>query len=539
MMKKKFGIKCVVWPLILCVLYLSSSGSAQEVVGTYEAEDAAILSNVYLLQYNNGYNGEGYADFQGYGSHMSWNIQVATTGNYKISVRYSSSSTRPLDMLVDEVKQGSFAFMATIRWNVWYTETFSLSLTEGDHRVKLLATQSSGPNIDRMTLEFYGRPPLIEVDDTDDTDIVYYQPEDAKSNRVAIKDNNRGYEDDNGFADYQGNGAYLLWTVQAPITATYEITVRYSAKNARPAFLVIDGNEVDEFEFAETDSWHEWDTETKMVFLSQGSRSLMILADESAGPNIDWMSVLPDSASAPVTAQLTMAPASLPPTVAPVTPVPFSIPTLPPISLTHVPSDTPSEVPSEVPVSPNPTGATKAPTMSQPTGLPPSDFDRVVVLESNSRLNRGEFVVSPSGDYKVGLTNGGNFVLQDKNSATIWSSGTNDGYRLYMQSDGNLILRTSSGSSGWKSQTYNNRGARFVLDDGGQITVVSSIHGAAVWLDGVPRGKYTGPSSADLTYPLRGTFYYPVSQKSTASFQCNGQSYSLPFLCRLCTTVVS
>jgi hypothetical protein len=178
---------------------------------------------------------------------------------------------------------------------------------------------------------------------------------------------------------------------------------------------------------------------------------------------------------------------------------------------------------------------------SSSTELPPSDFDRVVVLKSNSRLNRGDYVESPSGDYKVGLTSGGNFVLRDKNSETIWSSGTDDGYRLYMQGDGNLILRTSSGSSRWKSNTYNNKGARFYLDDGGQMTVVSSKHGEAVWLDGVPRGKYTRPSSEDLTYPLRGTFYYPVSQKSAASFQCNcqSQSYSLPFLCRLYTTVVS
>jgi hypothetical protein len=260
MMKKEFGIKCVVWPLILCVLYLSSCGSAQEVVGTYEAEDA-ILSNVYLLQNNNGYNGQGYADFQTYGSHMSWNITVATTGNYIISVRYSSGSTRPLDLLVDEVKQGSFAFMETNFWNVWYTETFSLSLTEGDHRVKFLATQSKGPNIDRMTLEFHGRPPWNEFDDTDHTDIVYYQPEDAKSNKVAITDN-------------------------------------------LPA------------------------------------RQLSL---------------------------------------------------------------------------------------------------KVVVLESGSLLSRGHFVDSPSGDYKVGLTSGGNFVLQDKNSVTIWSSGTNDGHRLYMESDGNII----------------------------------------------------------------------------------------------------
>jgi len=130
-------------------------------------------------------------------------------------------------------------------------------------------------------------------------------------------------------------------------------------------------------------------------------------------------------------------------------------------------------------------------------------------LRAGQRLERGEFVSSPSGAYKAGVTNGGNFVLQDRDSRTIFESGTNNGYRLYMQSDGNLILRSQSGSARWVSRTYNNRGASFVLDDGGQISIVSAIHGAVVWLDGVPRGSYNGAPNSDVTYPIRGIFYYP------------------------------
>lgn len=30
-----------------------------------------------------------------------------------------------------------------------------------------------------------------------------------------------------------------------------------------------------------------------------------------------------------------------------------------------------------------------------------------------------------------------------------------------------------------------------------------------IWMQGTPRGTYTGPSSPDMQYPLRGIFYYP------------------------------
>jgi hypothetical protein len=440
MMKQEFGIKCVVWPLILCVLYLSSCGSAQEVVGTYEAEDA-ILSNVYLLQKNNGYNGQGYADFQTHGSHMSWNITAATTGKYIISVRYSSGSTRPLDLFVDEVKQGSFAFMETNDWNVWYTETFSLSLTEGDHRVKLLATQSKGPNIDRMTLEFHGRQLASKV-------VVL-----ESGSRLS-----RGHFVDSPSGDYKvgltSGGNFVL---QDKNSATIWSS---GTSDGHRLYMQSDGNLV----LRTSSGSSRWKSRSHgnpgaRFVLDDGGKITVVSANGAA----IWRDVVPKAKD-------------------------FG---------------------------------------PRPPRSHPSDFDRVVVLKSDSRLDRGDYVESPSGDYKVGLTNGGNLVLQDKNSKIIWSSGTNDGYRLFMQSDGNLILRTSSGSSRWMSGSHNNRGAQFVLDDGGQISVVSAIHKATVWLDGVPRGSYTRASSADLTYPLRGTFYYPVSKKSTALVQCNCHGYFL------------
>ena len=98
-------------------------------------------------------------------------------------------------------------------------------------------------------------------------------------------------------------------------------------------------------------------------------------------------------------------------------------------------------------------------------------------------------------------------VLQDRSSNNIWTAGTSGGYRVYMQSDGNVIVRDRSNRALWTSRTYNNRGATLVVDDGGRIAVMKD--GTPMWLDGIPRGTYTGPSSSDLTFPTRGIFYYP------------------------------
>jgi len=122
-------------------------------------------------------------------------------------------------------------------------------------------------------------------------------------------------------------------------------------------------------------------------------------------------------------------------------------------------------------------------------------------------LSRNEFVFSPSGAYKVGLTNGGDLVLQDKDSRSIWTAGVSGGYRCYMQWDGNLIIRDDDMKHKWSTRTSNNPGAHLAVDDGGRIAVISGT--TPVWLDGIPRGQYNGPSSNDLTFPVRGLFYYP------------------------------
>lgn len=134
---------------------------------------------------------------------------------------------------------------------------------------------------------------------------------------------------------------------------------------------------------------------------------------------------------------------------------------------------------------------------------------QAVVLEENQYLQPGDFVISPSGEFSVGLDRSGNFLLKDKTSRLIWSANTSRATRVFMQSDGNLIVKDSRNQALWSSRTYGNKGATLVVDDGGRIAIVKES--TAVWFAGVPRCDVLESSSSNssLSFPVRGIFYYP------------------------------
>ena len=145
------------------------------------------------------------------------------------------------------------------------------------------------------------------------------------------------------------------------------------------------------------------------------------------------------------------------------------------------------------------------------------------MLYPNEYLEAGQFRYSPSGRFKVGLTErDGNFVLTETNlfgERVVWSARVDSGSnwvstleaRCFMQRDGNLVLRDSqTKKSIWMTGTHGNEQARLVLNDSGQLAVRSGDELRTVlWMDGIPREQYTGPSSDDMIFPVRGTFYYP------------------------------
>jgi hypothetical protein len=131
-----------------------------------------------------------------------------------------------------------------------------------------------------------------------------------------------------------------------------------------------------------------------------------------------------------------------------------------------------------------------------------------IVLKPGENLSTGEFVFSPSGEYSLGLRDSG-FLILKKGPRVIWESdaGGGGGAKCHMQPGGNLVLRDNFNTAKWTTHTSDNPGARLVVDDGGRVAV--KLGETPLFLDGLPRNEYSGPSSNDLEFPIRGTFYYP------------------------------
>ena len=324
-----------------------------------------------------------------------------------------------------------------------------------------------------------------------------YQAELAHLYNCRIRKKHKGYTG-SGYVDYGRRGSFVEWNIDAPVSSEYEITVRYSSKSERPADMFLDkrSKAASSFQFSKTGGWKDWDTESIILPLKKGAHTLKLKAGDRGGPNVDWLSVNP------------LKPLSPAPTIKR-TSKPSETPTLRPTSkpskaLTIKPTSKPSRTPTLRPTSKPSKPSTIKPT-SKPSGV---DWSKVtVVLEPGEYMSINESFFSPSDEYWVGLNGKGTFLMKNKRGRTLWSAGIAGGFRVYMQHDGNLIVRDYDNSALWSSNTSKNRGAKFAIHDDGQVLIL--YHGTVIWMDGIPGGEYTGPSSNDLTFPIRGIFYYP------------------------------
>eukprot|EP00934_Nitzschia_sp_Nitz4_P008058 Nitzschia sp. Nitz4//scaffold50_size126154//27074//29534//NITZ4_003673-RA/size126154-processed-gene-0.32-mRNA-1//1//CDS//3329553662//8048//frame0 len=483
--------------LLALFLVVLATHRIQALNAVYEAESGTLI-DVNLNDRHTGYEGTGYGDYADYGGGtIQWTHSTSSATTAAISIRYATKVSRPLDLYIDGSLKATFSCSGTGSWTTWQTETQQVPMGKGSHLLELTAP-NYGPNVDWLSVDWEesststptqsptaaptpAPTPAATEEQERTLEYTVYQAEDAQTHAVDILNKHSGYEG-SGYGDYKNVGSYLTWTLSVPSQAQYDLTIRYSSKNQRNCSLYVDGSRQGLFQFYATGSWTTWASETISVSLSKGNHDIKILAEESTGPNIDYLAIngCVGCGSSPTAAPVTR------PTPAPVpspTQAPVPSPTLAPIS------------PTPRPVS----GKTQSGT---------KEFPYAVAIASNNRLEKGEFVSSPSNAYKVGLTNSGSLVLQDSSGSTIWSSETDgEGHRAYVQGDGNMIIRKSNNKAVWTSETYDHAGAQLIVDDAGRIAVAEGYD--AVWLDGLPRGSYNGPPSASLEFPIRAMFYYP------------------------------
>ena len=402
----------------------------------YQGEDAT-LHACKVRTTHSGFSGDGYLDFDGLGSYVEFAIDAPVSGEYYVSVRYSSFNTRPADLIVDGHAEpsGTFDFSGTQAWTTWGIETMHLALSKGNHTLKVLAVNSAGPNIDWLELESPEAPvqqPQAEPTEQPQTEAVVLEPNTYLSLDGFVSSPSGSFK-----VGLNSNGALVL--------QDYRLTTIWSANvtGGVRCYMQGDGNLV----IRDNSNKAIWASHTSG---NEGAKFMVkdagIIALDLRG-NIVWAS---EPIEDPVSKQI-------------------------PIQN----SQAPSFVTDEAAV------------------LSPGDF-----------LTGGQFVSSPSGKFRLGLSLIGDLVLHDHSSNIIWAAGITNGYRCYMQDDGNFIIRDDQLSAQWSTHTSGNNGARLVVDDRGSIAI---IHGVTpIWVQGIPGGTYTTPPSTnDLEFPIRGAFYYP------------------------------
>ncbi|KAL3913615.1 MAG: hypothetical protein SGILL_006418 [Bacillariaceae sp.] len=485
---------------------------------------------------NTGYSGGGYADFNGgAGSFLLWNVNAAYDGDYDIALRYSSPNTRPLDLYVDNVKQGSsFRINPTGTWNEWKEEVVNkIRLSPGSHEIKVVVSGVEGPNIDFLSIKgpLDGRSTILEPDqglnlgefrssprglfeagldmsgqliiqEASSSTTIWTSGKSGGNSVYMQRDGNLVVKDAGNsvvwssatfgpgarFAiDDLGLGAILLgddplWTAVRSATALIkDQTMRRGEFKPSPSGdykigLETNGELVVKDEQSNTVTWRSG-REGGDTCLMQNDGNLVV---KNGNGSAIWSSTTDGYPGARLTIDDAGKAFIMHGT----------------LELWNS-ADGKKQIQQQV-------IAVAPPPVFNPNTI---QHKEAVVLESRQHLTRGRFMSSPSGNYKVGLNSAGDLLFQDRNDNMIWHAGIQGGADAYMQPDGNFAIRDSSRRLIWTTHTSENNGANLVIDDGGRLSVVHNGH--PIWMEGLPRGQYTGPSSPDLHYPLRGVFYYP------------------------------
>ena len=147
----KTCLKMFAWGVSFMLLLATGSISSFAQT-TYQAETGTVGAGSAVDNTQAGFTGTGYVDFGGNNSFAEWTITAASAGTYSINFVYANGSTvnRQCNMTVDGGAQGSIPFAPGANWTTWIGTSANVTLTAGNHTVRLTATANGGPNLDRL-----------------------------------------------------------------------------------------------------------------------------------------------------------------------------------------------------------------------------------------------------------------------------------------------------------------------------------------------------------------------------------------------------
>ena len=125
----------------------------------YEAEYAKFNGPSFAANHPP-FSATGFIDFSGRtGDYVSFDIDILIEGRYDFFVGYAlRAGDRPLTVEIDgQTYKASMSFPETGDWKQWGEVRFNEKMTAGSHRIRLIANNNPGPNIDYLRVQSQGQ----------------------------------------------------------------------------------------------------------------------------------------------------------------------------------------------------------------------------------------------------------------------------------------------------------------------------------------------------------------------------------------------
>lgn len=121
-----------------------------------------------------------------------------------------------------------------------------------------------------------------------------------------------------------------------------------------------------------------------------------------------------------------------------------------------------------------------APSPYNPTPFPSNGSTCMNQVEGKIYFSPGNFICSPDGNSRFGLTADGDLALL-AGSVLIWSAGTaGEGAYAKLQLGGSMVVKSKNRNVSWSSRTGGNPGSSLVLGDNGIVDILTK-DGLSIW----------------------------------------------------------
>lgn len=235
----------------------------------YEAE-TALLNGCATESYWSNYSGSGYVHwFDAVGKSITFPVNAADAGTYKVSIRYAANGTHTSHIYVNDVSLKQETYNPTTDMNTWSEVTEELRLNAGNNTIKLqMDTGDTGfMHVDYILVE--ALTPSITT----------YEAESAELTGCAAESYWSNYSG-TGYVHWFDNvGKAIAFTVASQSTGTHKVKIRYSANGTHTSHIYVNGVAIKQELYNATPDMNTWEEKTETLQLTAGINIIKLQMD--------------------------------------------------------------------------------------------------------------------------------------------------------------------------------------------------------------------------------------------------------------------